>query len=111
MLDDIIGRYRTFLRLPDVAVLLATALITRLPVATVALAMLMHVRAMTGSFTQAGLTVGVDLAASAITAPALGRIIDRRGPRAVLLGVIKSDALLQMGLCRCPISGAHIGRS
>ena len=110
MLDDIIGRYRTFLRLPDVAVLLATALITRLPVATVALAMLMHVRAMTGSFTQAGLTVGVDLAASAITAPALGRIIDRRGPRAVLLatGVVCPLALLVLLLAdrlALPITG------
>ena len=96
MFDDITGRYRTFLRLPDVARLLATALITRLPIATLALAMLMHVRTLTGSFTQAGLTVGVDLAASAITAPALGRIIDRRGPRGVLLatGVVCPAALL-----------------
>lgn len=85
MLDDIIGRYRAFLRLPDVAWLLATALITRLPIASLTLAMLMHVRTLTGSFAHAGLTVGVDLAASAMIAPALGRIIDRRGPRAVLL--------------------------
>ncbi len=85
MFDDILGRYRAFLRLPDVVRLLATALITRLPIASVTLAMLMHIRALTGSFGEAGLTVGVYLAASAITAPLLGRIIDRRGPRAVLL--------------------------
>jgi hypothetical protein len=42
MLDDILGRYRSFLRLPDVALLLATALITRLPIASLTLAMLMH---------------------------------------------------------------------
>ncbi len=96
MLDDIIGRYRSFLRLPDVAWLLATALITRLPIASLTLAMLMHVRALTGSFAQAGLTVGVDLAASAIAAPALGRIIDRRGPRAVMLvtGIVCPSALV-----------------
>ena len=96
MLDDIIGRYRAFMRLPDVASLLATALVTRLPIASLTLAMLMHVRALTGSFAQAGLTVGVDLAASALVAPALGRIIDRRGPRAVLLatGVVCPLALL-----------------
>ena len=96
MLDDILGRYRSFLRLPDVASLLATALVTRLPIASLSLAMLMHVRALTGSFEAAGLTVGVDLAASALVAPVLGRIIDRRGPRAVMLatGVICPLALV-----------------
>ena len=96
MLDDILGRYRSFLRLPDVARLLVTALITRLPIASLTLAMLMHVRALTGSFSEAGLTVGVDLAASAIAAPVLGRIIDRRGPRAVMLvtGIVCPLALL-----------------
>ena len=96
MLDDILGRYRSFLRLPDVARLLATALITRLPIASLTLAMLMHVRTLTGSFGQAGLTVGVDLAASAIAAPVLGRIIDRRGPRAVMrvTGIVCPLALL-----------------
>jgi len=96
MLDDILVRYRSFLRLPDVVRLLVTALITRLPIASLTLAMLMHVRTLTGSFTEAGLTVGVDLAASAIAAPVLGRIIDRRGPRAVMLvtGIVCPLALL-----------------
>ncbi|MEP6996739.1 MAG: MFS transporter [Betaproteobacteria bacterium] len=96
MFDDIFGRYRVFLRLPDVTRLLATALITRLPIGSLTLAMLMHVRALTGSFALAGLTVGVDLAASAIASPALGRIVDRRGPRAVLLvtGIVCPLALL-----------------
>jgi len=54
MLDDILGRYRSFLGLPDVVRLLVTALITRLPIASLTLAMLMHVRTLTGSFTEAG---------------------------------------------------------
>jgi len=51
---------------------------------------------LTGSFALAGLTVGVDLAASAIAAPVLGRIIDRRGPRAVMLvtGIVCPVALV-----------------
>ena len=72
MLDDILGRYRSFLRLPDVARLLVTALITRLPIASLTLAMLMHVRALTGSFGEAGLTVGVDLAAVGDRRPGAG---------------------------------------
>ncbi|HKW79534.1 MAG TPA: MFS transporter [Casimicrobiaceae bacterium] len=85
MLDDFLGRYRALFRQPDVAWLLATALATRLPMGSLSLAMLLYVRAITASFALAGLTVGVYLAAAAIAAPALGRIVDRRGPRPVLI--------------------------
>ncbi|MGH8714599.1 MAG: MFS transporter [Casimicrobiaceae bacterium] len=98
MLNDIIRRYDAFLRLPDVGRLLATALLSRLPIGSLSLAMLMHVRALTGSFALAGLTVGVDLAASAIVAPALGRTIDRRGPRAVLLATGIACPLALLGI-------------
>lgn len=81
----IFSRYRTFLALPDVKWLLATALLTRMPISTVGFAMLMHVRALTGSFSVAGVTVGAYLAASAIMAPVFGRLVDRRGPRRTLL--------------------------
>lgn len=96
MFDDFVGRYRSFLRLPDVAKLLIAALVTRLPIGSLTLALLMHMRAMTGSFALAGLVVGVDLAVSALAAPALGRIVDRRGPRAVLLttGIVCPLALV-----------------
>src|SRR5438046_9576239 len=74
-------RYRDFLRLPDVATMLAIALVTRMPIGTLSLSMLLHVRARTGSFAVAGAAVGAFMAASAIVAPIVGRIADRRGPR------------------------------
>src|SRR5436853_148496 len=54
MIRSAARRYRDFLRLPDVAKLLAIALVTRLPIGTLSLSMLLHVRARTDSFAIAG---------------------------------------------------------
>ena len=85
MLSAAASRYAAFFRLPDVSRLMLTVLIARMPIGTVNLAMLLHVHALTGSFTSAGAAVGIYLAASAITAPLIGRRVDRRGARAVLV--------------------------
>jgi len=84
--------------MPDVARMLAMALVTRMPIGTVSLAMLLHVRALTGSFATAGATVGIYHAAAAMTAPVVGRYIDRNGPRGALLvtGIVSPGALLTM---------------
>ena len=90
------AHYAAFLRMPDVARMLAMAVLARMPIGTVTLGMLLHVRALTGSFAVAGATVGSYLAASAITAPLVGRFIDRRGPRLALVvtGIVSPGALL-----------------
>jgi len=61
--------------------------------------MLFLVRDFTGSFAIAGGTVGTYLAALACAAPALGRWIDRSGPRRPLLitGIVAPAALLMLG--------------
>ena len=76
------------------------AVLARMPLGTVTLAMLLHVRALTGSFAAAGAAVGVYLGASAATAPLIGRWIDRRGPRTPLAitGVVCPAALLALWL-------------
>jgi MFS family permease len=84
MLLRAVTRYREFLRHPDVAAIFAVALFTRLPLGTLTLSLLLYVRALTGTFATAGAAVGAYLAASAATAPFLGRWIDRRGPRGAL---------------------------
>ena len=78
--------------------MLAMALLARMPIGTVSLAMLLHVRALTDSFAAAGATVGTYLAASAATAPLVGRYIDRNGPRGALLvtGIVCPAALLTL---------------
>ena len=85
MLRRAADRYRDFWRLPDVAKMMSIALITRMPIGTLSLSMLLHVRARTESFAVAGAAVGAFWIATAITAPILGRIVDRRGPRALLV--------------------------
>ncbi|MEP7276894.1 MAG: hypothetical protein ABI812_11095, partial [Betaproteobacteria bacterium] len=85
MLSNAVARYRAFLRQPDVPMLLVTALVTRMPVGTLSLSLLLHVRALSDSFATAGAAVGACLFASAVTAPLLGRIVDRRGPGLILV--------------------------
>lgn len=74
-----VDRYRAFLREPDVARLLATAFVTRMPIGMVSLAMLMHLREITGSFAFAGTAVGGYLVGMAAAAPVVGRLVDRIG--------------------------------
>ena len=85
MLAAALSRYAAFVRLPDVARLLAMAIVARMPLGTVTLALLLHVRALTGSFAAAGAAVGAYLGTSAAVAPIIGRWIDRRGVRSALI--------------------------
>jgi MFS family permease len=87
--------YAAFFRLPGVARLLGVALVARMPVGMMSLSMLVHLRELSGSFAFAGGMVGTYLVAMASTAPIQGRLIDRYGPRGVLLvtGVVHPTAL------------------
>ena len=102
MLSSATARYAAFFRQPDVTRLVVMALIARMPLGTVNLAMLLHVRALTGSYAVAGATVGACLAAAAITAPFVGRFIDRNGAGKVLMvtGVVYPAALLVIWVAR-----------
>ena len=92
----IAAKYVAFVRQPDVARLLAVALVTRMPIGMVGFSMLMYLRHSLGDFAQAGAAVGINFVAMAIAAPIQGRIIDRHGPRIPLYvtGVVAPLALL-----------------
>src|SRR5215212_8434323 len=102
MINAAVARYAAFFRLPDVTRLLAMAVLARMPLGTVTLALLLHVRALTDSFAAAGAAVGSYLAASAVSAPIIGRWIDRRGarPALILTGTISPATLLLLWLAR-----------
>jgi MFS family permease len=91
----LLTHYAVFLRLPDVARLLAAAFIARMPVGMMSLALLMHLRQVSDSFAFAGGIVGTYLVAMACTAPVAGRVVDRHGPRGVLIatGIVQPLAL------------------
>ena len=87
--------YIEFIRQPDVARLLAVALLARMPVGMVGFAMLMFLREALGNFALAGSAVGINFVAMAAVAPIIGRLIDRVGPRGPLIatGIVQPLAL------------------
>ncbi|WP_171161156.1 MFS transporter [Usitatibacter palustris] len=89
-------QYVEFLRRPEVARLMLLALISRMPVGMVAFSMLMFLREKLGAFSLAGSAVGIYFVAMAVCAPIQGRVIDRVGPRGVLIvtGVVHPLAML-----------------
>ncbi|HET9338277.1 MAG TPA: MFS transporter [Casimicrobiaceae bacterium] len=96
------ARYAALFALPGVRRFMLLSLPMRMPLGTVGLATLLHVREITGSIAFAGSVVGMQFVAMAATAPWLGRIVDRRGPAGVLAltGVVCPLALAVMLLAR-----------
>jgi MFS family permease len=81
----ILQKYVEFIRQPDVGRLLAVALLARMPVGMVGFSMLMFLRESMGNFALAGTAVGINFISLAAAAPIQGRLIDRHGPRRLLL--------------------------
>lgn len=89
--------------------LYAASVIGRLPIGMCGLAILLLVQAARGSFATAGATTGCYVAGLAAIAPAIGRLIDRRGPRAALLACsllfpASLGALIAAVLAEAPIA-------
>jgi len=83
---------------------LASSVIARLPLAMFSIALLVHARQLTGSFAVAGAASGAYAIASAISAPVLGRLVDRYGQTRVLIlgalltaGSLLADGVLPRG--------------
>ena len=79
------ARYAALLALPHLKATIIASVIGRLPIGIAGLAILLLAQSASGSFARAGATTGCYVAGLATVAPLLGRLIDRRGPRAVLL--------------------------
>lgn len=92
------ARYATLLAIPELRAALAASLIGRLPVGITGLAILLLVRSSSGSFASAGAATACYTAGLAALAPITGRLIDRRGPRHVLLacGVLNPLSLVAL---------------
>jgi MFS family permease len=92
----LLDRYAAFFRHAGVARLALFSFLARMPIGTVGIATLLHLRELTGSIAFAGATVGAQFVASAVTAPFQGRLIDTRGPGLVLAltGIVSPLAML-----------------
>lgn len=78
-------RYRKLLGKPDVKGSFVASALGRLPIGITGLAILLLVQTSSGSFARGGAATACYVVGLALVAPALGRVIDRHGPRGVLL--------------------------
>jgi len=80
-----LAKYRLVLASPGLGYLFTASIIGRLPIGMSGLSILLLVQSASGSFATGGAATGCFVAGLACVAPALGRIIDRYGPWAVLI--------------------------
>ncbi len=80
-----LARYVALLQPRDLRQTIAASMIGRLPIGITGLAILLLVQTSTGSFARGGAATACYVIGLATVAPALGRLIDRHGPRRPLL--------------------------
>lgn len=80
-----LARYSALLVQPELRSAIAASVLGRLPIGILGLAILMLAQHTTGSFARAGSIAACYVAGLATVAPLFGRLIDRYGPRSILL--------------------------
>src|SRR5580704_8470151 len=92
------SRYRALLGNRAFMGLLVSSVLARMPLGMNSLAILLFMRARTGSFLQAGIAVGAYTLANAAAAPLQGRLLDRLPHRRVLLACALAESSLLIAL-------------
>jgi MFS family permease len=102
-------RYRELLVVPQVRALLLASVVGRVPIGIAGLAVLLFVQSRSKSFALAGSASALYVLGLATLAPFLGRLMDRLGPRPILLacGAVYPAALLAVAVL--VLGGAHAG--
>jgi MFS family permease len=80
-----LARYRALLREPDLPAAIGASVVGRLPVGMAMLSILLFLQQTQQSFSRAGIAAALYVIGIGIVAPLVGRLIDRFGPRPVLL--------------------------
>ncbi len=101
-------RYTRLLAAPGIRGLLLRSLPGRVPIGMASLALLLLAQELTGSYARAGLVAGFYVAGLAVLAPALGRLIDRTGPRTVLLATALGYPVALAAVVALLYSGASL---
>ena len=100
--------YLTVWRLPSAPVLLFAGFAGRLPSSMVPLALLLMAQEETGSYAVAGSVSATYGIATALVAPVLGRLADRRTPRVVLFAQSALYPVLLATAAAVVLSGAPV---
>jgi MFS family permease len=90
----VISRYGVLFTVPGFGRLLVSSVLARMPSGMFSIAILLLVRAQTGSFLAAGLAVGAFTLTGALISPVLGALVDRLGQPRVLLPCAAIQGLL-----------------
>jgi len=93
-----LARYRAVLRQPDLAAAVGASMVGRLPIGMAVLAILLFIQHTQQSFSRAGIASALYVTGIGIVAPLVGRMIDRFGPRPLLLA----------GACAYPVALAGL---
>jgi MFS family permease len=102
--------YRDVLRLPGVAALTAVALLARVPAAASAIAVTLHVVLTMGhGYGSAGLVGAASTVGMAVGGPLLGRLVDRRGLRTMLVLSTVAEGVFWSVAPGLPFSGLLVG--
>jgi MFS family permease len=104
----VLSGYGRALRAPHVAATVLASIVARLPISMAGLGTVLYVHALTGSFGSAGIVSGAFALGSALSAPLLGRLVDRLGQTRVLVpGAFVDCAALAgivvLGSVRAPV--------
>jgi MFS family permease len=102
-----LARYTALLRPREMRQTIAASVIGRLPIGITGLAVLLLVQSATGSFAQGGAATAAYVIGLATVAPALGRLIDRRGPRGTLAACSIAFPIALIGLVAVVEAAAH----
>lgn len=101
-------RYRSLLREPHIAGTVAASMVGRLPIGMAVISILLFVQQVDKSYSRAGIASGLYVVGVAALAPYVGRLIDRFGPRPLL---VVSACAYPLALCALIVavkSGAGI---
>jgi MFS family permease len=91
---------RAVLRAPGFAWLFGASMVGRVPAFGIGLVLVLRTRELTGSFAAGGVAAGISALAMCVSAPVLGRLVDRRGQAVVLSGcaALSAAGMLALGL-------------
>lgn len=100
-------RYRRFFDVPGMGTTMLASVVGRLPIGVTGLAILLFVQGRSGSFAQAGTASAFYVIGLAVVAPLLGRLIDRNGPRQILMTCSMAYPAALLGLVALVLHAAH----
>lgn len=101
-----LARYRALLREPQLSGAIAASVVGRLPIGMAMLAILLFIQDARESFSLAGVAAALYVTGIGVVAPLVGRLIDRFGPRPVLLACACAYPVALTGLMVAVILGA-----